>query len=98
MSRASLLRFSLALALPFALVAHTFFAPDGWSRRTRARSDLAALEANIAEAEVKRDELRKKVEALRKSAKVQEHVVRDELGYVRPGDLVIDLGIAVAER
>jgi cell division protein FtsB len=80
------------------LVVHTFVAADGWSLRTRAQRDLDTLESDITAAERRVTELRLQIEGLRGRRAVQEHVVRDELGYVRPGDVVVDVGATTAGR
>ncbi len=78
-----------------ALVLHTFVAADGWQRRARAARDLAGIEAEIAADQKRASALRTQIEALRTRSQVQEHVVRDELGYVRPGDVVVDVSSAL---
>ncbi len=95
MSRGPKLLLAASLACSAALVLHTFFAADGWPGRSRARRDLAAIEADIAVGQRRAAELRSQIEALRVRSDVQEHVVRDELGYVRRGDLVIDASAAI---
>ena len=37
------------------------------------------------------EELRAAIEAIRERPEVQEATVRDELGYVRPGEVVLEL-------
>ncbi len=81
-----------------ALVVHTFVATDGWSLRHRAQRDLAMLESDIAAAQRRVTELRLQIEGLRGRRAVQEHVVRDELGYVRPGDVVVDVSATTTGR
>jgi cell division protein FtsB len=71
---------------------HTLFEPAGWSRRERVRSDLAAVREQNEAVERENAELRSAIRALRSRKEVQERVVRDELGYVRAGDVVLELG------
>jgi cell division protein FtsB len=75
-----------------AVTLHTLFEPSGWARRERARSDLAALRAQNDDVEQENRELRSAIRAIRSRARVQERVVRDELGYVRAGEVVLELG------
>ncbi len=95
MSRGQQLMLAASLACSAALVLHTFLAADGWPGRARARRDLATIEADIAAGQKRAAELRSAIEALRGRPDVQEHVIRDELGYVRRGDLVIDASAAL---
>lgn len=78
-----------------ALVLHTLVDSDGWKRRTRAARDLAAIEAEVAADQKRAAALRAQINALRTRSLVQEHVVRDELGYVRPGDIIVDASSAL---
>ncbi len=95
MSRGHKLLCAVSFGCSAALVLHTFFAADAWPGRSRARRDLASIEADIAAGQRRAGELRSQIEALRIRSDVQEHVVRDELGYVRRGDLVIDASAAI---
>lgn len=79
------------LVSSLGLVAHTMLDDGGWSRRARAAKDLAALRTDNAARAARVDELRARVVALRTRPDVQERVVREELGYVHDGDLVIEL-------
>lgn len=68
------------------------FVPDGaWTRHQRLIGDVATRTAANARAEQRVQQLRGRVAALRNRAEVQESVIRDELGYVRPGDWVLEL-------
>ena len=96
MSRGQKLLVLAMLAVAGVLVLHTFLASEGWSRRTRAQHDLATLDADIARAQQRATDLRTQIDGLRSRTDVQEHVVRDELGYVRRGDVVVDVGEAAA--
>jgi len=78
-----------------ALVLQTFIASDGWKRRVRVARDLAAIEVEIAADQKRVTALRAQIDALRTRSQVQEHVVRDELGYVRPGDVIVDASSAL---
>ena len=76
--------------LCLAGLAHTMLASDGWSRHSRLARDLYALRAENDATEEHLQTLRNQIDALNGRREVQEHVIRDELGYVRPGDLVIN--------
>ena len=75
-----------------AVLFHTLFISNGWSDRQKLRADLAAVQAENKEIEAEVDKLRSQIDALRRRHTVQERVVRDELGYVKPGDIVLELG------
>jgi cell division protein FtsB len=82
---------SFILALSIAL--HTFFDPTAWGQRKKLLQDLNHLQAQNTELTAHISDLRAQMEALKKRPDVQEHVIRDELGYVHPDDLIIDLGV-----
>jgi cell division protein FtsB len=65
--------------------------PDGWRRRQRARADLAAVRDSNLQREAQVTQLRAEVAAMRSRPDVQERVVREELGFVRDGDVVLEV-------
>ena len=75
-----------------AVLFHTVFISNGWSDRQKLRADLDAVQAENKEIEAEVDRLHSQIDALRRRPSVQERVVRDELGYVKPGDIVLELG------
>lgn len=79
------------LLLAFVLFAHTLVSSDGWRKRARVRADLVQLTENNAVREQHVQQLRAEVAAMRSRPDVQERVIRDELGYVRDGDLVLEV-------
>ncbi len=91
MARSLKLLLAISLVFSIAVVTHTLLSPEGWQRRQRVRRDLAVVEAQVAEGERRTQELRAQIEALRTRPAMQEHVVRDELGYVRKSDVVLEL-------
>jgi cell division protein FtsB len=80
------------LVMSAALLVHTLLSPDGWNRRQKARADLEVLRAENNRLEHEVQDLRGQIEALRTREEVQERVIRDELGYVRPGDVNLEVG------
>lgn len=91
MSRGQVLLLVLSGLMALSTFVHTFLAHDGWSRRERVAADLARVRVEIDAGEARAKDLREQIEALRTRPEVQERVVRDELGYVRPNDLVLEL-------
>lgn len=79
------------LLLSAALLLHTLFSPEGWSRRQRARADLEALHRENGRLEAEVQSLRSQVDALRSREEVQERVIRDELGWSRPGEVTLEV-------
>ncbi len=75
-----------------ALLLHTLLDPDGWTRRQKIRTDLEELHAENTRLEQLVGELREEIKALRTRDEVQERVVRDELGFVKPDEVVLELG------
>ena len=84
----------IALALGAGVFLHTLLYSDSWKHRARARADLEALEAENAATEERVLQLRGQVEAIRSRPEAQERAIRHELGYVRPGEIVLELGAA----
>ncbi|MFC1611466.1 septum formation initiator family protein [Myxococcota bacterium] len=80
------------LALSAGLLLHTLFDPGGWSRRQKVETDLERVRDENARTETRVGQLRSDVKALRTRPEVQERAVRDELGFVRPTEVVIELG------
>ena len=61
-------------------------------RQTRAlRRDLTALRVHNQELAAENDRLAREAEALRSDPAAIERVARDELGWVRAGEVVVDL-------
>lgn len=79
------------LLFAFVLLAHTLISSDGWRKRARVRADLVQLRESNTTREQHVQQLRAEVAALRSRPEVQERVVRDELGYVRDGDLLLEV-------
>ena len=80
------------LALSAALLLHTLLDPDGWTRRQAIQTDLDELRAENVRLEEQVSDLREEIKALRTRKEVQERVVRDELGFVKPNEVVLELG------
>lgn len=79
------------LLFAFVLMAHTLVSSDGWRKRARVRTDLMQLRDTNSAREQHVAQLRAEVAAMRSRPDVQERVIRDELGYVRDGDLVLEV-------
>ncbi|MBI3180043.1 MAG: septum formation initiator family protein, partial [Deltaproteobacteria bacterium] len=60
-------------------------------RRQEVRADLETLRLENLKLEERSARLRAQVKALRERPEVQERVIRDELGYVKPGEIVLEV-------
>lgn len=74
----------------FVLLLQTFLQPQGWRQRSLLAADLVTLESANAAMQERITRLRQDIDALNTRADTQEHVIRDELGWVRSGDLIIN--------
>lgn len=85
-----ILRLTLAAALAVGLgyVPFAAFGPDGVARALRMEQDLSGLEEKNDALRKENKELQRQVEGLRKNRGALERVARDELGLVRPEDIV----------
>jgi cell division protein FtsB len=82
---------ALCLLIGGGVLVHTFMFSDGWSSREHARNDLEKMMEENEAAEVKTQNMRRRINAIRERLDVQERAVRQEIGYVRPGEIVVDL-------
>ena len=89
--RRYLLLLAVSLVVSVLVTVNTFLESEGWVRRRAVLRDLNVIETDIAETSAKVKELQARIKAQKTRLDVQEHIVRDELGYVRPGEIVLDL-------
>lgn len=66
-------------------------AEGGFRRYWRLEKDVKTLEARNAKLAQDNARLRREVEALRDDSRALERAAREELGYVRLGELVFDV-------
>jgi len=85
---------TLAATGAVVLFLHTLLYSDSWSTRAQVRTDLASLTHDNDVAEQRIESLRRQIAAMRARPEVQERAVRHELGYLRPGEIVLDLSDA----
>ena len=81
-----------SLALGVAMFLHALLYSDGWRNRARAQADLEALRGRNAAAEARVADLRSQIESMRSRPEAQERAVRHQLGWVRQGEIVLELG------
>ena len=89
-------RVAAAAVVTFALgyIPYHVYARSGLARTLTLRHDLAALRARNRELAVENERLAREAEALRSDPAAIERVARAELGWVRPGEIIVDLAQA----
>jgi cell division protein FtsB len=80
------------VAFVLAYVPYHLYARSGLARTIALRRDLAALRVRNRELAADNDRLAREAAALRDDPAAVERVARAELGWVKPGELVVDLG------
>ena len=78
---------AVAVALSLASVADA----KGFRRYLKLRDDVESLHERNAALAAQNDALRREIQALREDPAALERAVREELGYVKPGELVFHL-------
>ena len=91
MRRRLLIVLVLSLAIGAAIALQAFWDPDGWPRHEEVKAALEKVESHNERTRERIQEIRREVEALRQRTEVQERVVRHELGYIRPGEVVVEI-------
>jgi cell division protein FtsB len=81
-----------AALVAFVLAVWSAFAEGGFRRYARLSRDVVALREKNAKLSQKNAQLLAEIEALRKSPEAQEQAAREELGFVRPGEIIFTLG------
>jgi cell division protein FtsB len=75
-----------------AFVPYHLYARSGLAKTITLGRDLAALRARNHELLVENERLAREASALRDDPAAIERVARSDLGWVRPGEIVVDLG------
>jgi cell division protein FtsB len=83
---------AVGVAVVLAYVPYHLYARSGLARTLSARRDLAALRLRNRELSEETDRLAREAAALRDDPAAIERVARNELGWVQPGEVVVDLG------
>jgi cell division protein FtsB len=82
------------VAFVLAYVPYHLYARSGLAKTITLKRDLTALRARNRELAAENDRLAREAEALREDPAAIERVARADLGWVRPGEIVVDLGAA----
>lgn len=93
-------RVGAAALVTFALgyVPYHVYARSGLARTLQLRRDLAALRTRDSELRGENERLAREAEALRTDPDAIERVARAELGWVRPGEIIVDFSPSPAEH
>jgi cell division protein FtsB len=85
-----LLRMTLAVAIAIGIgyVPYRAYGPQGVGKALRLERELADLAGENAKISQENRKLRRQIDVLRSSPRAAERVARDELGLVRPEDMV----------
>ena len=85
-------RLVAAVVVTFALgyIPYHVYARSGLARTLVLRRDLQGLRARNAELRAENERLAREADALRSDLGAIERVARAELGWVRPGEIIVD--------
>jgi cell division protein FtsB len=84
--------------LALGYIPYHVYARSGLARTLVLRRDLRALRGRNAQLTAENDRLAREAEALRTDPDAIERVARAELGWVRPGELIVDLTPTPADK
>lgn len=79
------------MVVALALAVGSAAAEGGFRRYWRLKQDVRTLEERNAKLAQDNAKLRREVEALRGDRAALERAAREELGYVKPGEVVFDV-------
>jgi cell division protein FtsB len=91
MQRRHLIGLGLLVVLSFSAVVYTVFISEGWEKRESLKQEVATrnFENDAAQKEV--EKLRERIQAIRERPDVQERLVRDKAGFVRPDEVILEM-------
>jgi cell division protein FtsB len=82
---------ALLVAALLAYIPYHVYARSGLARTLALRRDLGDLHARNEDLRAENERLAREAEALRSDLGAVERVARTDLGWVRPGEIVVDL-------
>ena len=82
---------TVCLVLGVGIFLHTLLYSDSWRNRENARADLEALQRENDATETRLEAPRHQIDGLKNRPAVQERVIRHELGFTRPGEVVLEV-------
>lgn len=81
----------ISLGIAGALALGSIADARGFRRYLELQKDVEELESRNQELSVQNERMMREVEALRKDRAAMERAAREELGFVRPGELVLNV-------
>jgi cell division protein FtsB len=82
----------LSLLASAAVVVHTIAASDGWQRMQHLQAELSSVKQQNEALRERARKMHQRINGLRERPDVQARAIRDELGYVGPNELIVDVG------
>jgi cell division protein FtsB len=82
---------AVLVTLALGYIPYHVYRRSGLARTLVLRRDLRGLQARNAQLAAENDRLAREAEALRSDPGAVERVARVELGWVRPGEIIVDL-------
>ena len=73
------------------LLVHTVFFSDGYGKRAKLQQELEERRVANDYLREEAEQLRSDIKAIRTQKEVQERIIRDELGYLRNGEIILEL-------
>jgi cell division protein FtsB len=78
-----------AVGVALVLAVSSLADPGGFRRYRRLQHDVQALQARTERLQLENARLRREVTGLKEDPQAIERAVREELGHVRPGELIL---------
>lgn len=82
---------ALALAVTFGYTPYHLYTRSGFARYLELRDDLAEMRRGNDNLQTEISRLQREASSLRDDPRAIESVARHELGWVKPGDVILDL-------
>ena len=82
----------MMLAATFGYGPYYLYAHSGLARYLQLRRELVVAQAKNTRLRAENERLGREAEALRTNMRAVESVARTDLGWVRPGEVVFDMG------
>src|SRR5688572_8083139 len=82
---------AVALAVTFGYMPYHLYARSGFARYLHLKAELTVMQQHNAALAAEIQRLARDATSLREDPRAVERVARRELGWVQPGDIVVDL-------
>ena len=91
MQRRHVMGLGLLVLLSLSAVVHTVFFYEGREKRESLKQEVAERASANELAEQEATKLRERIQAIRERPDVQERLVRDKAGYVKPEEVILEM-------